>query len=501
MSALDASFLGAESARTPMHVGAVVVFEGAPFFDADGAFRLQAVRDRISERLHLLPTLRQRVVTVPLRLGRPFWADDPDFDIANHVRVEHLEAPGDRAALEALADRSNMEVLDRRRPLWELIFVTGLDDGNVAMVEKVHHAMVDGVAGVDLASVLLDAERDVEAMAPPEWRPAPLPEAATLVTEGVREGIRQPLDALRWMASTAVSPSRLASHVRGALAVTGAVVGLGAERRRTSINVTVGSRRRLVPVPRPMAELGAVGHVFGVTVNDVVVSAVIASLTRLLRARGETPPAELRVLIPVSIRSDDEHGAMGNRVSAMLVSLPTHEHDPVLRLATVHRRIAAMKREHEAQGTELLLEAIELLPAPLLEALSGAIHSQPFVDLVITNVPGVSFPLYFLGAELLESVPVVPLGGNLSIGVAALSYDGLLTLGVHADAERCPDVEVFARGIDEAFEELIALVRGTGSGCVERDPAPRAAAGDDLDPTDRSNERSFDGHRAKAPTV
>jgi hypothetical protein len=170
------------------------------------------------------------------------------------------------------------------------------------------------------------------------------------------------------------------------------------------------------------------------------------------------PPPELRVLVPVSIRTADQHGAMGNRVSAMLVGFPTYEHDPVLRLAKVHERIAALKREHEAQGTELLLEAIELLPARLLRMLSGAIHSQPFIDLVVTNVPGVPFPLYFLGAQLLESVPVVPLGGNLSVGVAALSYDGLLTLGVHADADRCPDVETFASGIDQAFEELISYV-------------------------------------------
>ncbi|MEF9417289.1 wax ester/triacylglycerol synthase domain-containing protein, partial [Ralstonia solanacearum species complex bacterium RW470] len=152
----------------------------------------------MAERLHLLPKLRQRVLTVPLELGRPLWVEDPDFDLANHVRVDVLDAPGDRAALEALADRSNMELLDRRRPLWELRFVIGLDDGNVAMIEKVHHAMVDGVAGVDLASILLDAERDVAAVPPPTWCPAPLPDVATVVSEGLREGIRQPLDAVRW---------------------------------------------------------------------------------------------------------------------------------------------------------------------------------------------------------------------------------------------------------------------------------------------------------------
>ena len=476
MTALDASFLGAESPRTPMHVGAVVVFEGAPFFDADGSFRIDAVRSRVAERLHLLPRLRRRVLPVPLELGRPFWVDDPDFDIADHVRVERLDAPGDRAALEAFADRANMELLDRHRPLWELVFVTGLDDGNVAMVEKVHHAMVDGVAGVDLASVLLDAEREVDPIDAPPWYPGTVPEPVGLVAEGLREGVRQPLDAVRWAAATAVSPSRLRSHAQGAAAVAGALVDLGLQRRRTSIGGAVGRRRRLLPVSRSLSDLEAVAHGLDATVNDVVVTAVVAGLTRLIRERGEVPPRELRVLVPVSIRSADEHGAMGNRVSAMLVSFSTHEDDPVQRLATVHRRIAALKRAHEAQGTELLLEAIELLPAPILRAVSGAIHRQPFVDLVVTNVPGVPFPLYFLGAELLESVPVVPLGGNLSVGVAALSYDGLLTLGVHADADRCPDVETFAAGIEEAIEELVAFVRPTAT-APSREATPTRGAG------------------------
>lgn len=463
MSAFDASFLYAEGPTTPCHVGAVAVFEGAPFFDERGAFRIDEVRARVSERLHLYPRLCKRPAFVPFGIGRPVWVDDDEFDIENHVHLAVLPQPGDRASLEAFAERLHMTLLDRRRPLWDLCFVGGLDDGNVALVERVHHAMVDGVAGVDLASVLLDLERAPAPVVVPRRVARPAPSSLALMVEGLREDVRQPIDMVRHLGGSLGSVEAIRAQVDGAVTLTKTLLRPWIRRSRTSLVAPVGSRRRLRSIERSLADVKSTGHRYGATVNDVVLAAVVGGVQALCRHRDEPMPHELNVLVPVSVRAVDEHGAPGNRVSGILASIPARVTDPVLRIAIVRERMAGLKRHHEALSTQLALEAMEVLPSVLLRSVSGVVHGQPFVDLVVTNVPGPPCPLYFLGAEMLESVPVVPLGGNLSVGIAALSYNGRLTLGIHADSASCPDVDVLVSGISAALDELIGCSDESGS--------------------------------------
>ncbi len=477
LTALDASFLHAETDATPMHVGALSVFEGEPFFDDDGAFRLTDVRRRVESRLHLVPRLRRKLRMPPLGIGQPAWVDADDFDIADHVKLVVLPQPGDRAVLEHVCERLQMQVLDRSKPLWELWFVGGLHDGNVAMVEKVHHALVDGVSGVEVAAALLDLEPvPAPAVGEPEpvegWSPAPAPDARRLVVDALVDRFTTPLGIARSVRDAARVPVRALQRTGAVVDAALALLGPDGRAPASSLNpAAVGEHRRLLRVSVPLDDLRDVGHAFSVTVNDVVLAGVTGALRRLLESRGESVDGvALHALVPVSIRADAEHLALGNRVSAMVAPLPVGEDTPLTRLLQVHHDMAERKAHHQADGNELLLETAELLPPTLTAVLARQIHHQPFVNVVVTNVPGPSFPLWFFGARMLETTPIVPLGGNLSIGIALLSYDGTLAVGLHGDPDTAPDLPVLAAALHDELADLRALVRD-GDEAVHHDRA------------------------------
>lgn len=475
MTALDASFLHAETDRTPLHIGALLLFEGGPFFDEAGAFRLDAVRGRVAERLHLFPRFRKRVVELPLGLGRPVWVDDDRFDITHHVRHLEVPAPGGRAELERLCERLQMEVLDRAHPLWELWFLTGLADGRVAMVEKVHHAMVDGVSGVEVAAALLDLEPEPSPLEVPPWEPVPGPDPLPLLAATRWEWLAQPVEVARDVASMVRTAARLGAHLEGAVDALFGFLRPDTHVVGSSLNQAVGVRRHLAAVTVPLDEVKRTGRQFDATVNDVVLAAVAGGLRTLLEGRGEPHHhLDMRALVPVSIRSDDEHLALGNRVSALAGTLPVSEPSPIERLGAARDAMAALKRHHQADGTELILEGIELLPPALLAVAARVIHHQPLVNVVVTNIPGPPMPLYFLGARMVESVPIVPLGGNLTLGIAILSYDGNLTLGLHADRDACPDLAVLADAVRDEFEMLFQLHHLPGAPTAASDGADGA---------------------------
>jgi diacylglycerol O-acyltransferase / wax synthase len=503
LTALDASFLHAEGETTPMHVGALSVFEGAPFFDRDGAFRLTDVRRRVESRLHLVPRLRRKLRLPPLGIGQPVWVDADDFDIADHVKLMVLPPPGDRAVLEHACERLQMQLLDRNRPLWELWFIGGLHDGNVAMVEKLHHALVDGVSGVEVAAALLD----LEPVPPPDegssdpvapWSPAPAPDARRLVTDALTDRFGTPVAIARSAFDAARVPLLALRRTGAVLDAARSLVGPEGRAPASSLNrATVGEHRRLVRVDVPLDDLRDVGHAFAVTLNDVVLAGVTGALRRLLESRGEpVDDGALHALVPVSIRVDAEHLALGNRVSAMIAPLPVGEDAPLTRLLQVHHEMAERKAHHQAEGNELLLETAELLPATVSALVARQVHHQPFVNVVVTNIPGPSCPLWFFGARMLEATPIVPLGGNLTIGIALLSYDGTLAVGLHADADAAPDLPVLADALAAEFAALHALVRpgdGMSHGVV--------GAGDDAsdsahaaDAADAAEDDGHDGH-------
>ena len=461
LSSLDASFLRLERLETPMHVGAMSVFEGEPFFDDAGRFRLREVRELVASRLHLIPRFRKRLQSVPLDAGDPIWVDDARFDIGYHVRLTALPAPGTRSQLLALFERVQSQMLDRSRPLWELWFVEGLEGGHVALFQKTHHALVDGVSGVDVATVLLDFQPEPTVLDPPPWEPEPGPPPARLLIDTLREYVGAPQALVNATRRAAEVPRRALDRI-AELGRALATLGEGGfVAPRTSLNQPVeGRSRRFGLVQVPLDDVKTVRRAFGGTVNDVVLAGVGGGLARLLDSREELhPELVLKVFCPVSVRDENQRMQLGNRVSAMFVPLPVGEVDAVVRLTAVQRTTTDLKEREQAVGAAVLLDLTQYAAPTLIGLAARLVHHQPLVNLVVTNVPGPQVPLYCLGGRMLEAYPMVPLSRNLNLGVAILSYCGTLHLGLLADRDQWPDLDVLEAGIDESFAELTKLAR------------------------------------------
>jgi len=399
--------------------------------------------------------LRRRIVWPPLGIARPCWVDDADFDVRRHLDVVALPPPGDDAQLRALAEERFAAPLDPAHPLWHFTFVTGLAGDRVAMIERVHHALVDGVSGVDLAAILMDLT--------PERRPprADLPAAAPagdgpLLLEELRAAVATPVSAATAAVRALRHPSRIARAAGDLAQGLASVARDGWRAPASSLNVPVGAGRHLAWVRADLKSLKAAGRAHGATVNDVLLAAVGGGLRAMLRGRGELvpPDASLKILVPVSQRPDDQRGALGNQVAAMLFGLPVGVVDAADRLRDVHAETVRLKASREPEASNRLLDAANLVPPAALGWVAWALVNQPLVNVIVTNVPGTPFPLYMLGARMLEAYPYVPVALRLAVNVAILSYDGECYLGITADPVACPDADVLAAGIGT---ELAAL--------------------------------------------
>jgi diacylglycerol O-acyltransferase / wax synthase len=454
LSALDSSFLHLERLETPMHVGAVSIFDGASFFDDSGRFRLAETRRLVGSRLHLIPRFRKRIMHVPFEQGRPVWVDDARFDIAYHVRLTALPAPGSREQLLALTARIQAQLLDRTRPLWELWFVEGLEEGQVSLIQKTHHALVDGVSGVDVATVLLDFTPDPAFLEPPRWIVEPPPSPGRLLLDTLYERTTEPAEIARTLRRIVRTPQRTMERTGQLGRALSTLVDRNSIAPRTSINVTVGRRRRFEGVKISLDDVKTIRKGLGGTVNDVVLAGVTGGLRRLFESRGDDLDVRLRALCPVSVRDDSERMQLGNRVSAMFVDLPVGEVDPVARLQAIRATTEDLKDREQAVGAAFLVDLTQFAAPTLVGLAARVAHRQPFFNLVITNVPGPQVPLYCMGARMLEAYPVVPLTRNLALGIAILSYCGQLHFGLYVDADAVADVAVLAAGLEDAFADL-----------------------------------------------
>ncbi len=458
LSALDAEFLHLEDGVSHMHIAGMSVFDGEPPTEED----LQAL---LASKLHRIPRYRQRVRPVPFELGRPVWVDDPHFRLGYHVRSTALPAPGDDAAVERLMGRLMSQELDRSRPLWECWIVHGLPLGRWALVSKVHHCMVDGIAGVGLLEALLDVEPDVHLDEARPWAPTPEPSGPVLVLDAWEGLLRDVVDEVGAL------PRRLAAPVdtlRSVVATGAGLLRLGRHLLTTPPNPlegTIGPHRVWSHSSATIADVSRIRGAFGGTLNDVVLAAVTGGYRELLLARGEDPAATvLRTLVPVSVRSEDARGIADNRVSAILFELPVGLDDPVGRLVAVQARMTELKASHMAEATDSVATAADLAPPMLVGSMTRLAmralrdHPQRSLNTVTTNVPGPQFPLYCLGRRMTEHRPFVPIGTGLRVGTAILSYDGRLCFGVTGDMDSVPDVGVIARGIEHGIAELLARV-------------------------------------------
>jgi diacylglycerol O-acyltransferase len=459
LTALDESFLHLERPETPMHVGAVAVLERAPFLDAGGHFRLDEVRALVASRLQLIPRFRKRVMAVPLGRGRPVWIDHDGFNIADHVRMTSLPAPGRRRQLFELAERLMAQVLDRDRPLWELWFVDGVDGGeHVGLIHKSHHTLTDGISGIDIATVLLDFAREPTVLDPDGWSPAPPPDPSRLVVDTVREQLTRPAEMASTVRRATDAPRDAVDRATGLGRSIGSLLGGQLVAPRLFLNGPVGAGRRIETVRVPLESVRAVRAAFGCTVNDVVLAVVGAAVGRVLDAHDELhPDLVLKVFCPVSVRDDGQRMQLGNRISTMVVPLPVGERDARVRLDAVRATTADLKQRRQAVGAAALLGLSEYAAPTMLGLAARVAHAQRVASLIVTNVPGPQVPLYCLGAQMYEVYPVVPLSRNLTLNVAILSYCGQLHFGLIGDGQSARDLERLAGGIEDAVAELEEL--------------------------------------------
>jgi diacylglycerol O-acyltransferase / wax synthase len=389
LSAVDASFLAQEGRSSHMHVGAVLLFEGPP-----PAY--EELVAHVESRLHLVPRYRQKLAFPRLEMGRPLWIDDPRLNIEYHVRHTALPAPGSIEELRLLAGRIFSQRLDRSKPLWEMWLVQGLNDNRFALITKTHHAMVDGISGVDLATVLFDLGPVPQTVAPDEpWTPDPEPSQADLIAEGVRGIAKFPFQVAGRALNAVRHPRPALREAREAAEGVGEIVWAGLNPApETPLNVEIGPHRRVRWVQSSLDDFKEIKNSLGGTVNDVVLAVVTGALRRWLRLRGvRTEGLELRALVPVSIRTEDERGALGNRIAAMRGPLPVYAEDPVLTLERVRESMQGLKESKQALGAEVISGLEDFAPPTLLAQASRLNFSTRLFNVIVTNVPGPQFPL------------------------------------------------------------------------------------------------------------
>jgi diacylglycerol O-acyltransferase / wax synthase len=450
MSVQDASFLFVEDDVTPMHVGGAAILEGPPPTHEE-------LTERFAAKLHLAPRYRQRVHFLPANVGLPLWTDDQHFNLDYHLRRSAVPAPGGRQELDNLVARVMAQHLDRARPLWEVWVVEGLEEGRWALVSKVHHCMVDGVAATDLMAVIFDIDPAPTLTDPPPWAPARDPRPLEVLAQSVA-GAVSPLQQLRLAAAGLRAPRRIAERgaevVRAALPMARRLRVLPA----SSLHGTYGPHRRWMSTRVELDDVKAIRRELGGSVNDVVLACIARGFRDLLAGREEDLEF-VRTFVPVSVRAEEERGTLNNRVSAVFVDLPVAVEDPLARLEGIRRQMDGLKESRGAVAGERLVRMAGFAP-PVLAAMGarlGARLPQRFIHTAATNVPGPQIPLFFAGRLLLESSPLIPLLAGVRIAIGIFSYNGTVTFGLTGDYDTAPDLGILRDGINRGVDELLEL--------------------------------------------
>lgn len=480
LTGLDTSFLNMETATTYGHVSGLAIFDPAT---APGPVTFEAVKQLLTDRLHLLAPFRRRLVEVPLGLDHPYWIEDPEFDLDFHVRHIGLPPPGDARQLAEQVARIVARPLDRRRPLWELYVIEGLEHGYTAQLTKIHHCAIDGVSGAEILTTLLDMSPEPRKVDPPRrpWRPEAVPTQIEMLARGVwgiagapRKAVRLSRQAVRHL------PALTRSLGFGELPGT-SLINSALGRRpdellsqastpapRLSFNETITPHRRFAFGSLSFEDVKEIKKQQNVTVNDVIMAICAGALRRYLEARHELPPDPLIAMVPVSIRTEEQKGKFGNQVSAMTASLHTHISDPLQRLQCIHESMSIAKEQHQALPAELLSDFAQFAP-PAVAARAGRVAARATVanwmdvpfNVVVSNVPGPQFPIYGVGARLVASYPVSAINDGVGLNITVQSYDGSLDFGLVACRELMPDLWDLMDDLSESLRELKEAAKTT----------------------------------------
>ena len=478
LTSLDAQFLGVETASTYGHVGGLAVYD--PSTAPGGTLEIADVCRLLSERMHLLPPFRWRLVQVPLGIDLPYWVEDPDFDLDFHIRESAVPPPGDDRRLAETVARIFARPMDRSRPLWELYLIQGLQDGRAALLTKVHHAMVDGVSGNEILGVLLDSSPEGRELPPVPDEPAGerVPGDLEMLGRGLLGIPRQPLRALRSLPSALPNLTALpgANAFPAVPRITGALSRVRgddpsvlevttARPPKTSFNGRVGPHRRFAFGSLSLDTVKRLKNELGITVNDVVVALCATAVRDWLLDRDELPEDPLVAMIPVSVRSEEEAGTFGNRISTMIVPIPTNVEDPRERLLRAHDYLRSAKEHHRALPADLLTDATSFIP-PAVAARAARTtmdilgRTRPPLNLVISNVPGPREPLYCAGAELQANFPVSVVIDGVGLNMTVMSYRDHVDFGIIADRDQVDDAWALMDGTAAALDELETAICG-----------------------------------------
>lgn len=452
LSSLDSSFLRVETPTAHMHVGWLShldLEEGVECLD------VPRLVSSIASRLHLAPRFRQRVVEPPLGIGEPEWADDPGFRLDRHIQAMPA-APVGRRAMRSIADDFLSFPLPRDRPLWSLLVVPRVGPDGAAILGKVHHAMVDGIAAVELGLLLFDVDPDAVVADPEPWRPQVPKGAAVRALGAIAHDAGQRARAAGSIVRVGSSPRE---GLRAAGAGRRAAVSLAGDALRPAgasyLNPDITPSRTIVTQTMPMEELESVKRACGVKLNDVVLTLAAGALRQLAVVRGD-PPKDVRVMVPVSTRADSERGSAGNRITFCFIRLPVTVADPLERLRRVHADTSALKRSGRIAGSELLLRSLDQLPGPLKTRAARFAASPRLYNLTVSNVPGPTIPLYAAGARVASVFPVIPLSDGHALSLGALSYDGSMHFAGYADPITLPEARDLPTLLSLALVELLA---------------------------------------------
>jgi diacylglycerol O-acyltransferase / wax synthase len=486
---LDGAFLALESPTTHLHILGALVFDPT---DVPGGVDFRRIRAMVADRVPLVPPFRQRMVEVPFGLQHPAMVDDPEFDIDYHVRRASLPAPGGLDELADLVADVASRPLDRRRPLWEFHVVEGMEHGHVAVVPKVHHSIIDGVSGAEVMAAFFDlsadpdpvprplfadrggrragrtvgsdqpsgpADQEADRPGPPPWSPDPLP--------GEVERWRDVLGSLPGAAESVVrAVSRTVQSARALNGrndtVDGALPPAPFEAPRTSINRAISPHRRVAFAELPLADVQRIRGVLGGTANDVVLAVTSGAMRRFFAQRGEELECSLVAMVPISVRSESEKDALGNRISALLVSLASGVEDAATRLQQIRLGMQSAKEQSRSIGSEVFAGWAEVVFPAVATRLSRLVtnlrvfdHLAPIFNLIVSNVPGPDFPLYLAGARMVAMYPVGPIMEGAGVNVTVFSYLDTMYVGVQACWDLAPDIDAIARGLGESLDELV----------------------------------------------
>lgn len=456
LSAQDLSFLAMEDGRAHMHVGVVSTFDAAPLRLDNGSLDFERIVSHVEATLVDVPRLRQRLAWVK-GFGQPVWIDDADFNLRFHLRHTALPPPGDVRQLKRLAGRIMSQELDRGKPLWEHWFVDRVEGDRFALISKIHHCLADGVAGLAILGALLSPNSDDEPQPPSEWVPRPPPGDAHLVVDELRRRTFAPVEALgsqlrRATTGSTDSTTPSLSSIRDLLATSTG----GASH--TPLNQPIGPHRRFDWVELPFEGVHEIGARAGGKVNDVVLALTSGALRGFLQQRNvDVDHLELRTVVPVNIRNENEGSELGNRVANLIVPLPIDQAEPWARLERIVETTRELKKSNSAVGFDALGPLLDLLPPPLLGPVMRLGSQSTPANLAVSNLPGPRIPMYLLGARQLDMYPVLPLIGNQALGIVLMSHGDSLCWGLNADWDAMPDLHDLVERLEDGYTELAEI--------------------------------------------